>query len=162
MKQNQPRRENHVQIRPLKIDDYDAMIDLWQRSGLTSVRPRGRDCREGFTQLLGNSASANRDCTLQAVLGLEKNGQLIGVVIATHDGRKGWINRLAVDPKHRRQRHASQLIVAAEQFLRAQGIAVIAALVERHNKASLALFQGAGYQLADHICYLSKRENAEA
>jgi ribosomal protein S18 acetylase RimI-like enzyme len=138
------------------------MIDLWQRCGLSSVRPRGRDCREAFTQLLGNSVSVNRDCTLQTVLGLEENDQLIGVVIATHDGRKGWINRLAVDPEHRRQRHASQLIVAAEQFLSAQGIRVIAALVERQNTASLALFQQVGYELADHICYLSKRENAEA
>ena len=33
------------------------------------------------------------------VIGAEDaDGTLIGVVVATHDGRKGWINRLATDP----------------------------------------------------------------
>jgi ribosomal protein S18 acetylase RimI-like enzyme len=138
-------------------------MDLWRRSGLSSLRPQGRDSREAFARQLESS--------VQTVLGLEKGagqprrsteGQLIGVVVATHDGRKGWINRLAIDPDHRRQGHAKRLLAAAEEVLRAQGIHVIAALIESWNEASLAFFQHQGYQLDDNICYLSKRDSAKA
>lgn len=145
-----------MQIRPLGIDDYNALMDLWRRTGLSSLRPNGRDSRDAFAHQLGTDRSP------QTVLGLEKEGELIGVVVATHDGRKGWINRLAVDPDHRRQGHAKRLIAAAEQAIRTQGIHVIAALIKRENDASLELFQRAGYDLTDQICYLSKRDSDEA
>lgn len=151
-----------MQIRPLGIDDYDAVLDLWRRSGLSSLRLQGRDSREGFTHQLETRAAVHGDRRLQAVLGLEVGSQLIGVVIATHDGRKGWINRLAIDPDYRRQGHAKHLIAAAEEALTAQGIHVIAALIERGNESSLALFQQAGYQMHNDVYYLSKRDSAEA
>lgn len=146
---------SQVQIRFLGINDYDAIMDLWQRSGLTSLRPLGRDSRDAFAHQLKTGQG------LQTVLGLERKGQLVGVVIATHDGRKGWINRLTVDPDHRRKGHAKQLITAAEQAIRSQGIHVIAVLIERDNTASLELFERAGYHFNDQICYLSKRDSDE-
>ena len=41
---------------------------------------------------------ANRDC---AFFGLLEQSKLIGVCIANWDGRRGWINRLAIDPDFR-------------------------------------------------------------
>ncbi len=146
---------SQVRIRFLGINDYDAIMDLWQRSGLTSSRPLGRDSRDAFAHQLEAGGG------LQTVLGLEKKGELIGVVVATHDGRKGWINRLAIDPDHRRKGYAKQMIAAAEQAIRSQGVHVIAALIERDNEASLELFRRAGYHLNDQICYLSKRDSDE-
>ena len=142
-----------MELKTLDIEDYDAVMALWRRSGLPT-RPLGRDSREAFARQFENGA--------QTALGLEEKGRLIGVIIATHDGRKGWINRLAVDPDRRRQGHARRLIVAAEETLRAQGMHVIAVLIENHNAASLTLFEQAGYLQADHVCYLSKRDSAEA
>lgn len=150
------------QIRQLEIKDYDALIELWQRAGLTTLRPQGRDSREAFARLLDPGPDGRIRLGAPTVLALDKEDHLIGVVIATHDGRKGWINRLAIHPKHRRQGHARRLIAAAEQVLRDQGIQVIGALVERENAASLALFQRVGYQLSRDVYYLSKRESANA
>ena len=151
-----------MQIRPLGIDNYDAVMDLWRRSGLSSLRPSGRDSREAFAHQLGTWGAYSSNCDLQTVLGLEHNDQLIGVVVATHDGRKGWINRLAIDPGYRRKGYAKRLIGAAEKALAADGITVIAALIEQENVTSLTLFQQAGYQLHEGVCYLSKRDSAEA
>jgi ribosomal protein S18 acetylase RimI-like enzyme len=95
-------------------------------------------------------------------LGLKTDDELIGVIVVTHDGRKGWLNRLAIDPIHRRQGHAHHLIAAGEELLHKLDIHVIGALVERENEASLRLFQRAGYQLHDDICYLSKRDHSDA
>lgn len=142
-----------MMIRRLEPTDYEALFALWQRSGLTSLKPNGRDSREAFAQQLASG--------VQTVLGLEKDGQLIAAVVATHDGRKGWINRLVVDPAHRRQGHARRLIAAAETTLKAQGMHVIACLIEGWNETSLALFQSEGYVPGD-VHYLSKRDNDEA
>ena len=69
---------------------------------------------------------------------------------------------LAVDPAERRKGYARQLVAAAENALQESGIAVIAVLIERENSESLAFFQDLGYQRHDDICYLSKRDSAEA
>jgi ribosomal protein S18 acetylase RimI-like enzyme len=125
---------------------------LWQRTGLHSLKPRGRDGRASLARQLASG--------VQTILGLEADGQLVGAVVATHDSRKGWINRLAVDPDHRRRGYGSRLIAAAEEVLRAQGMRIIAALVESDNPASVALFRKAGYAEIDPgIHYLSKRDS---
>ncbi len=138
-------------VRILGLNDYDAVFELWRRAGLHSLKPRGRDSRQAWRRQLATG--------VQTILGLEREGTLLGVVIATHDSRKGWINRLAIHPDHRRRGYGARLIAAAEQVLRRQGIDVIAALVESDNAASLALFQEAGYvDAGSDIHYLSKRE----
>jgi ribosomal protein S18 acetylase RimI-like enzyme len=142
-----------AEIRRLTAADYDAVIALWLRAGLTSVRPDGRDSREAFAGQLERG---------QIVLGLEEAGQLIGCVVATHDTRKGWINRLVIDPDHRRQGHAQRLIRAAEDALREQGMGVLCALIEDWNEASLALFQKAGYRVGLDVIYVSKRDSTDS
>jgi predicted GNAT family acetyltransferase len=139
-------------IRQLGLDDYDALLALWQRAGLHSLKPQGRDSRHNLAQQLASG--------VQTILGLEVDGRLAGAVVATHDSRKGWINRLVVDPDHRRRGYAVQLIAAAEDVLREQGMRVMAALIEDDNPASLALFQRVGYvEIDPPIHYLSKRDS---
>ncbi len=134
----------------LGAEDYDAIRALWEEAGL-HIRPFGRDSRAQF------AAQMARGC--QTVLGVRADGRLVGVVVATHDGRKGWINRLAVHPNYRRRGLARHLIAQAEAALRAQGMRIVAALVEDWNEASLTLFQAAGYVLHRDIFYLTKRES---
>lgn len=133
--------------------DYPRITALWQRAGL-SIRPHGRDSHEAFARQLAGG--------IQIALGLEEGGELVCVIVVTHDSRKGWLNRLAIDPRYRRRGLGLQLIREAEEHLRHQGIQIIAALIEEWNRASLALFAKAGY--ADHpgIHYLSKRPGREA
>ncbi|MFQ5598961.1 MAG: GNAT family N-acetyltransferase [Candidatus Krumholzibacteriia bacterium] len=143
-----------MQVRRLRLQDHEAMLELWRRAGLSSLRPRGRDRREVFAQQLASG--------VETFLGLVEGDRLVGAVVATHDGRKGWINRLAVDPEYRRRGLARRLLAAAEQVLREQGMTVIAVLVERDSEASLRLFQREGYVLARDVFYLSKRDDADA
>lgn len=141
-----------VELRSLTVDDYDRLLALWQRAGLHSLKPAGRDSRAEIAQQLASG--------VQTIVGLEVDGQLVGTVVATHDSRKGWINRLVVDPAFRRRGYGMRLIEAAEETLRAQGMKVIAALVESDNPSSLAMFQKAGYVEIDlQIHYLTKRES---
>ncbi len=135
----------------LGLEDYERIIDLWRRSGLTSLRMRGRDSRQAFAQQLESG--------VQTVLGLEDDGRLIAVVVATHDSRKGWVNRLTVDQDYRRRGLARRLLAAAEEVFREQGLFITVALIEDWNEASMALFLQEGYCLNDDIHYVSKRDS---
>ncbi len=140
-----------IALRRLTVDDHDAILALWQRAGLDSIRPQGRDSREAFAEQLARG---------QVVLGLKDDGKLVACVVVTDDARKGWINRLAVDPDYRRQGLAARLLAEAENELRARGLRVFAALIEGENQASLNLFKREGYKTHD-IYYVSKRESED-
>ncbi len=136
-----------VRIRLMSIEDYDAVIALWQRAGL-SFEPHGRDSRSAIARQIEDSG--------HLMLVVEADGQIIGTVFGSHDGRKGWINRLAVDPRYRRQGLAQQLVKKAEEALAREGLIIVAALVEAPNGPSLELFRKLGYEERRDIIYFRK------
>ena len=140
-------------LRRLTIEDHAAILALWQRAGLHSIRPEGRDSREGFAKQLAGG---------QIAIGLEEDGRLVGVVIVTNDTRKGWINRLAIDPDYRRKGYGEHLVRAAEDALHEAALHLIAAFIEEGNSASLTLFEKLGYAAHSKIVYVSKRDSIDA
>jgi len=147
--------EQDWRIDRLGLERYDALLALWRRARLHSIRPEGRDSRCAMARQLATG--------VQAIFGLLVEVRLVGAVVATHDSRKGWINRLAVDQDFRRRGHAARLVHAAEDWLHAQHIEVVATLVVSGNDPSLALFRKLGYtELAGGIHYLSKRPSEKA
>jgi N-acetylglutamate synthase len=128
--------------------DYQEIVDLWRRAGL-AIRAEGRDSASAFARQM--------EWGVQRVVGLRDGGRLVAVAVLTHDGRKGWINRLAVEPAYRRRGLARSLIAEAERwFTQDLGLEVWAALIEKHNLASKALFERTGYEHVD-LFYVSKR-----
>jgi len=141
-----------IEIRSLGIADYAAICDVWSASGV-QLQTTGRESFDSFSRQMQTG--------LQTVLGAIIDGKLAGVVLLTHDGRKGWINRLGVAPQFQRHGVGTALVRAAEETLHKQGLTILAALVERGNDASLGLFQHEGFQLND-IHYLTKRDRPNA
>jgi ribosomal protein S18 acetylase RimI-like enzyme len=140
-------------IRDFKIGDYEQVMNLWQLSHLP-LKPQGRDSRVQLEQQI----------KLDQVIFLvaENEGRIIGTVLATHDGRKGWINRLAVEPAYRRQGLGKQLIKRAEEELEKKGLEMFAALIEENNLASINLFTEVGYELHPEIKYFTRKNFPEA
>jgi ribosomal protein S18 acetylase RimI-like enzyme len=137
-----------VKIRQLAPDDYDEIIGLWERVGLP-LKPLGRDSRKELSKQM----KQNPDF----FLGAEFEGSLVGVIIASSDGRKGYLNRIAVDPDYRGQR----LTLVAEDALREKGIKVITLLIEQNNIPSIHLAHKLGYIQHPDIIYFSKRESED-
>ena len=134
-------------IRCIRKDDYDAVRAVWMAAGL-SVRSTGRDAREPFCRQLAQFPST--------YLLAEEQAYVIGVVLGTHDHRKGWINRLAVIPEYRGRGVGRLLISRCEQALFALGVGIVAALVEDGNDASCAAFRRAGYGNDVRVTYFRK------
>ena len=137
-----------LEIKILTSSDYDDIIKVWAISGLP-YKPKGRDSYELLTKEM-----MNPEC---AFFGLYDDNNMIGVVIANFDGRRGWINRLAIDPDYRGQKHAGRLIDKAEEFLKERGALVICALIGDINYPSISTFQTAGYVCENEIKYFAKR-----
>lgn len=142
-----------LELCDLGAADYAAILALWDRAGL-SVRPDGRDAPEAFARQLAGGR--------QRVIGLRAGGELVAVAVLTHDGRKGWINRLAVAPEHRRRGLARRLVAEAERwFTEDLGLEIWAALIEGYNHDSQALFAALGFQRGD-VVYVTRRTRPEA
>ena len=141
-----------VTIRKFRPEDYDRVLALWQECGLP-LKPRGRDSREEIS----------RQLQLPQVIFLvaEAEGLVIGTVLVTHDGRKGWINRLAVDPAFRGRGLAQKLVKEAERELERAGLQIFAALIEEDNLPSIKLFEKLGYIYHPEIKYFTRKKSPE-
>ncbi|MDH4034874.1 MAG: GNAT family N-acetyltransferase, partial [candidate division Zixibacteria bacterium] len=64
-----------------------------------------------------------------------------------------------VDPDRRGEGFGGEIIKALEQFLRARGADIIAALIEDVNSPSISLFQKHGYTTMKEVLYFSKRDS---
>jgi len=141
-------------IRYGKLSNKDCLdlINLWNRAKLPS-KPNGRDTLQNLAKQL--------ELKRNLFLGAFHNDNLIGVVIATHNGRKGWINRLAIDPEFRKQGIASILIKQCEEFFLKADVQVFACLIENWNQKSENLFEKSGYTKYKDVSYFTKRINPE-
>jgi N-acetylglutamate synthase len=139
-----------MEIRRLTIADYKEITSLWSRANLP-FKPRGRDSR----QAIAIQISANPDFFLGAFEGRH----LVGTAVLSSDMRKGWINRLAVDPDYRRRGVAKTLIEESEKTFRNHGLRIFCSLIEGPNKASKALFKKCGYSEYTDVSYFTKRDS---
>ena len=142
-----------ISIRPATTDDHAEIMALWSACGL-KVSGRGRESEGAFRRQLAQFP----DLYLVAT----DRDQIVGVVLGSHDHRKGWINRVAVLPAYRRRGIAVALVSACDAAIRACGIEIVALLVEPDNTASIAFFEKMGYQNDVPARYYRKLSHPDA
>jgi ribosomal protein S18 acetylase RimI-like enzyme len=121
-------------IRQATDADVDAVLAFWREA---TVEPSTTDDREGVLALLGFAPEA-------LLLALDAD-QIVGTVVASWDGWRGAMYRLAVHPACRRRGVASQLVTAAERMLRARGARRIHLIVLADEPPANAFWTAAGY-----------------
>jgi ribosomal protein S18 acetylase RimI-like enzyme len=134
-----------VEVRELVGVDASSVVALWTDTGLT--RP-WNDAAEDFQRAL--------DGTTSAVLGLKQDNELIGTVMVGHDGHRAWVYYLAVAPAHQRKGIGSELMRAAEGWLREMGAVKVQLMVRSENESALNFYGSVGYQTSD-VKVLSRR-----
>ena len=139
-------------IREMRPEDYGALADLWKEAGLT-YHPQGRDSKQRVVQELGTP--------MALFLVAEADERLVGSLLGTTDGRKGWINRLAVHPEWQRKGVALALLKEMERRFDQRGILVFCALIQGDNSSSRTFFKKAGYEEDSSVVYYSKRKGRD-
>ncbi len=101
-----------MEIRSMKIEDYDEIFSMWQ---ITSKRALCEaDSRDNIERYL----LRNEGMSQVAV----ENGRIIGTVLAGHDGRRGFIHHMAVLPEYRRKHIGNALATEAIKKITEDGI----------------------------------------
>jgi GNAT superfamily N-acetyltransferase len=137
-------------IRTCTIEDYNLLVSLWEQSGLP-YKPEGRDSMKSIAREMETSTGR--------FIIAEIDEKPVGTILTTHDGRKGWINRLAVVPEYRNKGIGRALVEYAEELFHQQGIGIFACLIEDYNQHSLEVFKKLGYLEFKGMHYLTKRSH---
>lgn len=135
---------NEIQIRPITVDDLTSVRTLWNECGLLPSRSDTDARLAEVTRNLG-------DLFLVACDG----GRLIGSVMGSFDGRRGWINRLAVHPKARGRELGERLLREVEETLKAKGCDKVILLIEPENEMLQEYYAQHGYS-RDELIFMEK------
>jgi len=129
-----------LHIRDIVDADLDAVVALWHLAGLTQPHNNPRqDLR--FAMAGANST---------VLIGLASE-QIVGSVMVGHDGHRGTIYYLAIDPDHREQGFGSAMLAGAEAWLGARGLWKINLLIRPENKKVLKFYLKCGYEEENRI-----------
>ena len=140
-----------VKIRVMKIEDYNGIYDLWINTpgmGLNSTD----DSKEGIDKYL------KRNPTSSFVA--EDNGKIVGVIMAGHDGRRGYIHHTAVLSGYRNQGIAKKLVDNAMNALDKEGINKVALVAFERNEIGNGFWENIGFAARDDLVYRNKNIHA--
>src|SRR5205823_8841659 len=107
-----PQMNGEIRTREFSIDDYEAAIDLWQKvEGLDIAEG---DDRESVRRFVGQNPGLSRVAM--------DGSRMVGVALCGHDGRRGYIYHLAVDPDRKSTRLGKRLVTECLEGLRHTGL----------------------------------------
>ncbi|MBQ5335474.1 MAG: 1-(5-phosphoribosyl)-5-[(5-phosphoribosylamino)methylideneamino]imidazole-4-carboxamide isomerase [Oscillospiraceae bacterium] len=137
------READSIVIRPMTIADYDAAYAIWTacQNGLNNLD----DSREGIAKYLARNPNTS--------FVAEENGVAAGVILCGHDGRRGYIQHMSVDPAYRRRGIAKRLLERALAALKAEGIHKAALVAFKKNAGGNAFWEAQGFTLREDLNY---------
>jgi len=131
-----------LSIAPIGDADVADVIALWQACGLT--RP--------WNDPAADIALARRGPNSTVLIGRD-GSTIVATAMVGHDGHRGWVYYVAVDPDRRGQGHGRAIMNAVEDWLRAADIPKLQLLVRRDNAKAGAFYQSIGYEEAETIVF---------
>ena len=131
-----------LSIAPIEDDDVASVVALWERCGLT--RPWNDPAADIALARRGDNA---------AVLVGRDGCNIVASVMVGHDGHRGWVYYVSVDPDCRGKGFGRIIMTAAEQWLRERGILKLMLIVRRDNAKVQAFYETLDYAEQERILY---------
>lgn len=122
--------------------DVEKVVALWQRCGLT--RP--------WNDPHADIALARRRDNSAVLVGRD-SGAIVATIMVGHDGHRGWVYYVAVDPDCQKRGFGRVIMAAAEDWLRAAGISKLQLLVRRENAKANAFYGALGFELSTSVMF---------
>jgi ribosomal protein S18 acetylase RimI-like enzyme len=129
-------------ISPITDADVEPVIALWQRCGLT--RP--------WNDPASDIAFARRGANAAILIGRHED-KIIATAMVGHDGHRGWVYYVAVDPDSQGKDFGRTIMAAAEDWLRGQGVVKAMLMVRPDNTKVRAFYDKLGYDVQERVIY---------
>jgi ribosomal protein S18 acetylase RimI-like enzyme len=123
-----------LNIRPFEPADRAAVIALWRACDLT--RP-WNDPDSDIAFCMSKPEST--------ILVGEQDGKIVASVMTGHDGHRGWLYYLAVEPSLQKSGFGRTMVTAAEDWLQARGVPKVMLMVRPENERVRAFYDALGY-----------------
>jgi N-acetylglutamate synthase len=137
-----------VEVLPFQPQDYEQVMALWQAT--EGITLREADSREAILAYVARNPGLSF---------VARNGDVLaGAVLAGTDGRRGYLQHLAVAPSYRGRgvgRALAERVIAA---LSAAGIAKCHLMVRQENERAKAFWEHLGWMVRDDIAVMSRAD----
>jgi ribosomal protein S18 acetylase RimI-like enzyme len=125
-----------ISTRAFSIDDYDGAVELWKR--VEGLEIAEGDDRESVAQFIARNPGLSRVAT--------DGSRTVGVALCGHDGRRGHIYHLAVDPAYQGHGLGKRLLDECLEGLRRAGVKRVIILVADDNSRGRGFWRRCGWE----------------
>jgi len=124
-----------MHVRDFREADRRALTELWEACGLT--RPWNDPNDDIDRAVSAKEATILVGCA---------DGTLIGSVMAGHDGHRGWVYYLAVDPARQGRGAGRELMEEAGLWLASRGAPKLELMVRDGNDKAAKFYESIGFE----------------
>lgn len=139
-------------IRIFTMYDYDEVYALWQRTPGVGLRSLD-DSREGIIQFLKQNPTTN--------FVAEEDGNIIGVALSGHDGRRGYLYHICVEEENRRISIGRHLVEQVADAMKAEKITKLALVCYTYNRYGNEFWNRLGWIWRTDLNYYTVSINKE-
>lgn len=144
-----------ITYHPMTIADYDAVLALWQGVDGVGLHLAEADSRDGIAAYLRRNPGMS--------LVVRDGARVVGAVLCGHDGRRGFLNHLAVRAEYRGRGIGRELVDRCFAALRAEGIVKCTIMVYADNADGQAFWERLGWDTRHDLhCMQCMTENMAA
>ena len=126
----------NIDTREFSINDYDAAVALWQR--VEGLEIAEGDDKQSVAQFLARNPGLSR-------VAIDRS-RTVGVALCGHDGRRGHIYHLAVDPAYQRRGLGKRLLDECLESLRRTGVKRVIIMVADNNPRGRSFWRRCGWE----------------
>ena len=139
-------------IRAMTLEDYENVHALWMKIKGFAIRSID-DSKEGVERFL------NRNPGISVVA--EEDGKIVGAILCGHDGRRGCMYHVCVDPEYRLKGIGKSMVVFAMEALRKEKINKVSLIAFTKNDVGNAFWKEIGWTGRKDLNYYDFTLNEE-
>jgi len=141
-----------MEIRAMVIEDYENVYKLWTNTAGMGMRSLD-DSQRGIDKFLKRNPTTN----FVAIA----DGEIVGVILCGHDGRRGYIYHAAVDIPYRGRGIGTKLVEAVYEALEKEEITKVVLVVFKNNNIGNPFWKSIGWEERIDLNYYNKSINLE-
>jgi ribosomal protein S18 acetylase RimI-like enzyme len=134
-----------LDFRPIGDEDVEDVISLWSRCGLT--RPWNTAAKD---------IAFARDGSNSEILLARIDGVITASVMVGHDGHRGTVYYVSVEPQEQGRGFGRQVMAAAEAWLAERGVGKLNLLLRAENTKVRGFYEALGYEVEPRLCMARK------